>query len=116
MVATDDHSWPEVSFPADVVRQDARSGAPQPHRPGVVICSWPPADNDFERDVFKTPSVELYIVISSRHRFASGDWAAYEHQTDFELAEDPELTRLVLPPELDAVVYVFRRAASRAAA
>jgi hypothetical protein len=108
IVATDDHSWPDVSFPADVLRQDARK-ALRAHRPAVVICSWPPAGNTFERDVFKTPGVELYIVISSRHTFASGDWAAYEDQNDFEFAEDPALTRLVLPPELEAAVYVFRR-------
>ena len=110
VVATDDHSWPDVSFPPDVLRQDARQ-ALRVHQPAVVICSCgPPAGNDFERDVFKTRSVQLYIVISSRHRWASGDWAGYEKQTGFEFAaEDPALTRLVLPPELDAAVYVFRR-------
>jgi hypothetical protein len=110
VVATDDHSWQDVDFPPAVLRQDARE-ALRRHRPGVVICSWPPAGNDFERDVFKTPSVQTYVVISSRHRFAAGDWAAYEEQTDFDFAEDPALTRLVLPPELDAAVYVFRRSA-----
>jgi hypothetical protein len=108
VVATDDHSWPDVSFPPDVLRQDARA-ALRERRPEVVICSWPPAGNDFERDVFTTRSVQLYVVINSRHRFASGDWAAYEEQTGFEFAEDPALTRLVLPPELEAAVYVFRR-------
>jgi hypothetical protein len=112
VVATDDHSWQDVDFPPAVLRQDAREALRKP-RPGVVICSWPPAGNDFERDVFKTPSVQMYVVISSRHRFAAGEWAAYEEQTDFELAEDPALTRLVLPPELDAAVYVFRRSAPR---
>jgi hypothetical protein len=111
VVATDDHSWPDVSFPADVLRQDARE-ALRAHRPAVVICSWPPAGNDFERYVFTTPGVELYVVISSRHAFAAGDWAAYEQQPDFEFGEDPALSRLVLPPELDAAVYVFRRAAT----
>jgi hypothetical protein len=106
---TDDHSWRDVSFPAEVVRQDARE-AVRARRPAVVICSWPPAGNDFEREVFKTPSVELYVVIGSRHRFATGNWEAYEQQTAFALAEEPELSRLVLPPELDAAVYTFRRA------
>jgi hypothetical protein len=49
------------------------------------------------------------VVIGSRHQFAAGTWEAYEQQTAFEFAEDPELSRLVLPPELDAAVYVFRR-------
>jgi len=108
VVATDDHSWKDVNVPSTVLRQDARE-ALRTHRPEVVLCSWPPAGNGFERDVFTTPSVQLYIVISSRHRFAAGDWAAYEQQTGFELAEDAALTRLVLPPELDAAVYIFRR-------
>jgi hypothetical protein len=104
---TDDHSWRDVSFPAEVVRQDARA-AVRERRPAVVICSWPPAGNDFEREIFGTDSVELYVVIASRHRFATGNWEAYEEQTAFDFAEDPALSKLVLPPELDAAVYVFR--------
>jgi hypothetical protein len=105
---TDDYSWRDVSFPDSVTRQDARE-AVRTRTPEVVICSWPPAANDFEREVFKMRSVELYIVIGSRHRFATGDWETYERQTAFELSEDPALSRLVLPPELDAAVYVFCR-------
>jgi hypothetical protein len=111
--ASDDHSWKHVvKYPdfvlrrevADVLRQD---------KPEVVICSWPPAANSFERRVFETPCVQLYIVISSRLQFASGNWQDYRKQTTFELAEDPALSRLVLPPELEAAVYVFRRKAPR---
>jgi len=54
-------------------------------------------------------TVQLYIVISSRHQFASGNWDDYRHQTTFTLEEDKTLGRLVLPPELDATVYIFRR-------
>jgi hypothetical protein len=108
---TDDHSWRDVSFPDEVVRQDARAAVRQ-RRPAVVVCSWPPAGNDFEREVFRTPSVELYVVIGSRHRFATGNWEAYEQQTEFDREESEELSRLVLPPELDAAVYVFRRRAA----
>jgi hypothetical protein len=108
IVATDDHSWKDVSFPEDVVREDAKT-ALKKRAPQVVICSWPPANNDFERAVFTTKSVELYIVIGSRHHFAAGNWATYERQTDFEYQEEPDLSRLVLPPELDAAVYVFQR-------
>ena len=57
-------------------------------------------------------SVQLYIVIGSRHRFAAGNWATYEEQDKFEFEEAPELSELVLPPELDAAVYVFRCAAA----
>jgi hypothetical protein len=108
VTATDDHSWQDVQFPPSVLRQDACE-ALRVHQPEVVICSWPPAGNPFERDVFTTASVQLYVVISSRHAFASGDWAAYEQQTGFAFAEDKALSRLVLPPELEAAVYVFRR-------
>ncbi len=79
------------------------------HQPEVVICSWPPAGNPFERDVFKTRSVQLYVLIGSRHEFSSGNWTAYRAESGFEFVEDPALSRLVLPPELEAAVYVFRR-------
>jgi hypothetical protein len=108
---TDDHSWRDVDFPDTVVRQDARE-AVRARSPQVVVCSWPPAGNDFEREVFRTLSVELYVVIGSRHRFATGDWDAYEQQTAFALEEDEKLSRLVLPPDLEAAVYVFRRVVS----
>jgi hypothetical protein len=109
VTATDDHSWKHaVTFPADVIRQDARE-ALRAHSPSVVICSWPPAGNRFEQHVFRTRSVELYIVISSRHTFASGSWDDYRSQTGFEMEEDESLGALVLPPELESAVYVVRR-------
>lgn len=109
ITATDDHSWSDrVEIPESVWKQDARV-ALRVHQPRVVICSWPPADNPFERDVFRAPSVQLYIVLSTRHDYAAGSWAAYREQTSFDFAEAPELSRLLLPPELDPAVYVFRR-------
>jgi hypothetical protein len=108
IVATDDHSWKDVTFPEDVIREDAKTALSK-RAPRVVICSWPPASNDFEGAVFRTRSVELYIVISSRHHFAAGNWATYERQGEFEFKEEPELSKLVLPPEIDAAVYVFQR-------
>lgn len=109
VTATDDHSWSQsVAFPDTVLRQDAQE-ALRVHAPRVVIASWPPAGNPFERAVFETESVELYVVIGSRHPFASGDWTAYEDQTGFSFAEDEALSRLVLPPEVEAAVHVFER-------
>jgi hypothetical protein len=108
---TDDHSWRDVTFPEDVVRQDARE-AVRTRKPAVVICSWPPAGNDFEQAVFETGSVELYVVVGSKARFATGNWETYEQQSAFVFGEDPSLSKLVLPPELDAAVYVFRRRAT----
>lgn len=108
ITATDDHSWSDVRFPASVIREDAKVSL-RTRGCEVVLCSWPPAGNSFERAVFAASSTELYIMIGSRHEFASGNWAAYREQTAFTYAEAPELSRLVLPPELDAAVYVFTR-------
>jgi hypothetical protein len=110
VVATDDGSWRQTAAPADagVVRQDART-ALRERRPRVVVCSWPPAGNAFERHVFATPSVETYIMIGSRSAFAAGNWDDYRAQDAFTFAERPELSRLVLPPEIAPAVYVFQR-------
>ena len=109
VVATDDASWQATRREgSDVVRQDA-AAAVRERRPAVVICSWPPAGNAFERHVFSTPSVETYIMIGSRSEFAAGNWADYRAQDAFTFAEDPALSRLVLPPEIAPAVYVFRR-------
>jgi hypothetical protein len=109
ITASDDHSWRHaVDFPESVVKLDA-SQALRRHRPRVVVCSWPPANNRFERDVFKQASVELYVVIGSRHEFASGNWRDYRAQSTFDMIEDKHLGRWVLPPELGATVYLFQR-------
>lgn len=107
--ASDDYSWEHsVRYPEWVARLDAKE-ALRLHVPEVVICSWPPAGNSFERQVFRTRSVQLYIVIGSRHRHAAGNWGDYQEQTAFSFEEDTKLSRLVVPPELDARVYLFRR-------
>jgi len=107
--ATDDGSWSHVvELPASVERLEARQ-ALRRYQPRSVVCSWPPPGNPFERAVFETPSVQQYLVVTSRHRFAAGDWQTYERQQAFEWALDEELSRLVLPPELDPAVLVFRR-------
>jgi hypothetical protein len=109
ITASDDYSWQhEVHYPEFVVKRDG-AVALREYTPEVVLCSWPPAGNSFEQQVFRTKSVQLYIVIGSRHRYAAGNWEEYRQQTAFECAEDKALSRSVLPPELDAAVYVFRR-------
>jgi len=109
LTATDNHGWKNaVAYPEWVVKLDAREALAS-YAPEVVICSWPPAQNDFERYVFTTPSVQLYIVIGSRHQIAFGNWQDYRQQAAFDLEEDKKLGALVLPPELGAAVYVFRR-------
>ncbi len=107
--ASDDYSWEHsVRYPAWVERQEAKESL-RIHAPEVVICSWPPSGNNFERQVFRTRSVKLYIVIGSRHRHATGNWDDYGEQRAFCMVEDDRLSRLVLPPELDSAVYLFRR-------
>lgn len=109
LTATDNHSWSNaVKYPEWVIKLDAIS-ALQAYAPEVVICSWPPAQNDFERHVFAMPSVQLYIVIGSRHQFAFGNWKDYMQQSAFELEEDKRLGALVLPPEMESAVFLFRR-------
>jgi hypothetical protein len=107
--ATDDHSWTRnIRYPESVERLDAVSALAQ-QQPEVVLCSYPPPKNIFEAAVFATASVSLYLVITTRHKFAAGDWDAYEKQTNFEMQADNNLSRLILPPEIDPVLLVFRR-------
>ena len=109
--ATDDQSWGHaVTYPAEVEKLDAAQALAR-HRPRAVLCSFPPPGNAFERRVFTTPGVELYVVVTTRHQFAAGDWNAYREQTAFEWSVDEPLSRLVLPPELDPAVLLFRRRA-----
>lgn len=112
IAATDDHSWKQhINFPDDVTRQDAVR-ALRRRRPEVVLCSWPPAGNTFEREVFVTDSVDTYVVIGSASEANSGNWADYRKQTAFDIEEAPGLGRLIVPPELDTKVWIFRRRAT----
>ena len=112
VTATDDHSWERVvsydRHGVEVQRLDARS-ALRTLAPEVVLCSWPPPDNTFERHVFTTPSVRTYVLITPRQEVAAGDWNAYRAQRTFDWAEDRRLSRYVLPHTVDGAVYVFRR-------
>lgn len=108
VIATDDHSWPGITFPSSVVREDAAT-ALATRSPEVVLCSWPPARNRFERLVFTTPSVQTYVVLLSRHEFASGDWAGYRAARGFTMEELAELSALVLPADVDPLVLRFER-------
>jgi hypothetical protein len=107
--ATDDFSWSHlISFPDSVEKMEA-AAALKKYRPEAVLCSWPPPGNAFEGQVFSTPSVDLYLVIGSRHAFASGNRRDYESQKTFDLEDNIRLSRYVLPPELDSQVLLFRR-------
>ncbi len=107
--ATDDYSWSHrIEYPDAVEKLGAKQALAK-YEPQVVICSWPPPGNSFERHVFNTRSVESYIVIGSRFRFASGNWTSYEEQTRFEWGIDRKLSLMVIPPELESAVLLFNR-------
>lgn len=107
LAATDDGSW-NLSATPEVERLDAKAALAK-YAPAVVITSWAPPGNGFERAIFETPSVQLYVALGSRHREACGNFEAYERQQAFEWGVDERLSALVLPPEVDPAVRVFRR-------
>ncbi|MCX7204387.1 MAG: SAM-dependent methyltransferase [Proteobacteria bacterium] len=109
ITASDDFSWGKVvQYPDAVQRLDAVAAIAR-FNPQVVICSWSPSGNRFEKQVFRSRSVETYIVIGSHSRFITGNWADYEAQTTFDWQEDAAMSKLVLPPELKAGIWVFQR-------
>ncbi|MDO9352788.1 MAG: hypothetical protein Q7T55_03785 [Solirubrobacteraceae bacterium] len=108
ITATDDHSWSAVAFPEDVEKLGAAQAVKQ-YEPEVVICSWPPAGNDFEAAIFAAPSVQLYVVIGSAHELGAGNPRAYASQGTFELRLDESLSKLVVPPDLNSVIRIFER-------
>ncbi len=108
-IATDDLSWGHaIEYPENVENLNAKKALLK-YSPQAVICSWPPPGNSFERHVFTTKSVELYIVIGSRHKFVTGCWESYAEQSGFEWSIDENMSRLVLPPGSGNAVLVFRR-------
>lgn len=111
ITATDDRSWSyAIDYPESVVTLDARK-ALNKYQPQAVICCYPPPGNNFEKHVFATKSVQLYVVIGSRYQFVSGNWEDYAKQDRFEWAEDKCLSEYVLPPEVGNCVLIFRRKA-----
>lgn len=113
MSASDDASWSKaISYPANVQKMDARD-ALQRFNPQVVICCWPPSGNPFERQIFRSRSVETYLLITSRDEYVAGNWDDYRQQTAFDMRELAHLRRLILPPALNGTVYLFQRKPAR---
>ncbi|MFD2207668.1 hypothetical protein [Kiloniella antarctica] len=109
VAATDNGSWDHsIDYSGSINKLDAKT-ALKTYNPEVVICSWPPAGNDFETHVFKTSSVQTYIVIGSRLKTAAGNWKTYKAQSAFDFEENRTLSDLLLPPELGSAIYIFRR-------
>lgn len=111
ITAVDDQSW-EGTIPMgrDVLVMDGREALVR-FQPQVVLCSWPPPGNSFEGEILAHPSVEMYIAILSRHRYASGDHQAYARAEGFRLlkAETGPMAGMLLPPEAESILYLFMR-------
>ncbi len=111
ITAVDDRSW-EGTIPIgrDVLTMDGREALIR-IQPQVVLCSWPPPGNTFERAILAHPSVEMYIAILSRHRYASGDHQAYARAVGFRClkAETGPMAAMLLPSETGSVLYLFMR-------
>lgn len=108
-IATDDYSWAHyISYPEDVEKADAKA-ALNKYTPKVVICSWPVPKNNYEKHVFNSTSVDIYIVIGSRDPAITGDFDAYTRADHFSMELNERLSRLILPPSKDHAVYIFRR-------
>jgi hypothetical protein len=106
--ATDDHSWATSASSSEGVETLDAVKALRVHQPEVVVCSWPPPGNAFERHVFTTPSVQTYIVVTSRSESAAGNWDDDRAQQSFDCTEDHRPSRMVLP-QGDGAVAVFQR-------
>lgn len=107
--ATDDHSWKKkIEYDHSVEKIDAIAALDK-YKPSAVISCFPPAPNGFEKKVFTCESVNLYIVIGSRHDYASGDFKTYSTQEYFSWETSIELTNSVFPREIDPCIYIFRR-------
>lgn len=107
--ATDNKSWDKNIRHPDWVEDRDASSALKMDAPQAVLCSWPPSGNAFEKEIFATPTVELYIAIVSRHEYAAGNFAAYKEQENFSMKEDDDLGAVLFPPEAQHRVLIFRR-------
>jgi hypothetical protein len=111
VTATDNFTWASSQTSASnakVIKLNAED-ALEAYKPSFVVCSWPPPGNTFEEKVFLTPSVQTYIVIVSKHKFASGNWNTYQQQSQFVCTSSEPLNSLLRPKELDQQALIFRR-------
>ncbi|AWB44718.1 SAM-dependent methyltransferase [Paenibacillus sp. CAA11] len=107
--ATDDYSWKHyITYPDFVEKADSKT-ALNKYQPKAVICSWPVPKNTYERHVFQSDSVDLYIVIGTKNATYTGDFETYYNQQCFSMELDEHLSSLILPPSDENAVYIFRR-------
>lgn len=116
-VGVDDCSWPmaqqTIKSAADKITKRSAKEALAELRPTVVLSVWPPPGNSFEREIFSTKSVELYMAIVSRHRFASGNWRDYKSQESdlrgFSCVTNDVINKMMRPIEAEQQLLIFRR-------
>lgn len=107
--ATDDYSWGHyIKYPDFVEKVDAKT-ALNKYNPKVVVCSWPVPKNNYEKHVFRTESVELYIVLGTRSPIYTSDFDTYYRLDHFSMELDEHLSALILPPSQENAVRIFRR-------
>ncbi len=108
-IATDDYSWSNyINYNNSVEKLSAKE-ALNKYRPEVVICSWSPPNNNFEKYIFQSDHVNTYIAIGTRNGEFSGNHGVYESQTKFTMELDEELSAMIIPPSLENAVYIFKR-------
>lgn len=108
-LSTDDYSWKHyITYPDFVEKADAKD-ALKKYNPEAVVCSWPVPGNTYEKNVFMTDSVSLYIVIGTKNPQFAGNFDAYKKAEEFTMELNEELSALILPPSGENAVYIFRR-------
>ena len=95
------------------MRLESAEEALRRSQPSVVLGVWPPPGNKFEKVIFETKSVNLYLAIVSAHQFASGNWQDYKAQeskkSQFYCVMNESLNKMLRPLESDQRLLIFRR-------
>jgi 2-polyprenyl-3-methyl-5-hydroxy-6-metoxy-1,4-benzoquinol methylase len=93
--------------------EESAEDALRRRQPKVVLSVWPPPSNNFEKAVFATPSVKLYLAIVSTHQFASGNWQDYkaqeQHPKGFTCVMNESINKMLRPLESEQRLLIFRR-------
>lgn len=117
VTGVDDCSWEpaknKIKRCADKIQQKSATESLAELNPKVVLSVWPPPGNTFEREIFATKSVHLYMAIVSKHRFASGNWRDYQAQESaprgFSCVTNESMNKLLRPIEAEQQILIFRR-------
>jgi hypothetical protein len=115
ILGIDDQSWAASQKHVSLARAHMQNmdavEALNKIQPEVVLAVWPPPENQFEKHIFATNSVKLYLAVVSRHQFASGDWTSYKavSKSKFTCTTNQSLNTLLRPAEAEQQMLIFRR-------